>query len=1112
MKRAFVFAAAAAALLLTDATSATAKEAAKKDAAKKEESALASSTFAGLTLRSIGPAMTSGRIADLAVDPTDDKVWWIAGASGGVWKTTNSGTTWTPVFDGEASYSIGALAIDPKNSNVVWVGTGENNNQRSVSYGDGVYRTLDGGKSWKRMGLEHSEHIGRIQIDPRDSRVVWVAAYGPLWSSGGDRGIYRTADGGETWQRVLFVSDDTGFADVLLDPRDPDTVYAAAHQRRRHVWTLVDGGPESGIHKSTDGGKTWRKVDSGLPKGDIGRIGLALSPQDGDVVYAVVEAEGDQGGFFRSSDRGESWEKRSSHSTSGNYYVELVADPHQFDRIYSMDTFLQVSDDGGKSFHGLGEKSKHVDNHVIWVDPKDASHYLVGCDGGLYESFDRASTWRFFENLPITQFYRVGVDDARPFYNVCGGTQDNYSLCGPSRTTRFQGPANEDWEVAQGGDGFWTVADPTDPNIVYAEAQHGALTRFDRKSGENLDIQPQPAAGEAPLRWNWDSPLVLSPHSPTRLYFAANRLFRSDDRGDHWRAISPDLSRQLDRNQLKVMGRIQRPEAVAKNASTSIYGNIVALAESSKVEGLLYVGTDDGLIQVSENGGGDWRRGESFPGVPDRTYVSRLVASRHDANTVYAAFDNHKMGDFKPYVLQSADRGRTWTSIAGDLPARGTVYALVEDPRDPNLLFAGTEFGLFFTPDRGRRWIELEGGLPTVQVRDLAVQERADDLVVATFGRGFYILDDLQPLRGLDEKKLAAPAVLFPPAKGDWYVPGSRIGDRERGFMGETYYTASNPPFGVTFSWYLREAPKTQKEARAEAEKKAIEEKRDIVYPSLAALRAETEEEAPLLALTVLDDAGEVVRRLETKPAKGMQQLTWDLRYPAADPAAKSISTAPFSTPPQGPLAAPGSYRARLEQTVAGKTTLLGETAFEVESLGLATLPAKDRAAVLAWQRQTARLQRAVLGAERYVGELEERLALLRVAFESPQADGVLAGKQDELDSRVRALELELDKISIALSGDRFLRSRNEADLPSISERVGNVVGASFASTAEPTGTQRDAYEIAGKAFSAELVRLRQLVDGELAAVEREAEKVAAPWTPGRFPAWQAEAPTAGSR
>jgi photosystem II stability/assembly factor-like uncharacterized protein len=1075
-----------------------------KEEAKKDEGPLSSATFAGLVLRPIGPALTSGRIADLAVDPTDPKVWWIAAASGGVWKTINSGTTWSPVFDGEGSYSIGAITIDPKNPNVVWVGTGENNNQRSVAYGDGIYRTLDGGKSWKRMGLEKSEHIGRIVVDPRDSRVVWVAAYGPLWSSGGERGVYKSTDFGESWTQVFKVSDDTGIADILLDPREPDTIYAAAHQRRRHVWTLVGGGPESALHKSIDGGKSWRKLESGLPKGEMGRIGLALAPQNPDVVYAIIEAEADQGGFFRSTDRGESWEKRSAHSTSGNYYIEIFADPHQFDRIYSMDTFLQVSDDGGKSFHGLGEKAKHVDNHVIWVDPKDAAHYLVGCDGGLYESFDRGATWRFFENLPLTQFYRVGVDTALPFYNICGGTQDNYTLCGPSRTLRFQGPANEDWETVQGGDGFWTVTDPTDPNIVYAEAQHGALTRFDRKSGENLDIQPQPLAGEPGLRWNWDSPLVLSPHSPTRLYFAANRLFRSEDRGDSWLAISPDLTRQLDRNQLKVMGRIQRPEAVAKNASTSIFGNIVALAESPLAEGLLYIGTDDGLIQVSEDGGTQWRKGERFPGVPDLTYVSRLVASRHDAALVYAAFDNHKMGDFKPYVLRSADRGRTWVSIAGDLPERGTVYALVEDPRDKNLLFAGTEFGLFFTADGGKKWIRLKGGLPTVQVRDLAIQDRDDDLVVATFGRGFYILDDLQALRGLDAAMLDAEAVLFPAGKAQLFVPGSRIGDREKGFLGETYYSAANPPFGATFTWYLKEAPKTRKEARAESEKKAIEEKRDIAYPTLATLRAETEEEAAIVAITVVDDQGATVRRLETKPAKGMQRLTWDLRYPPADPAAKNVVTPPFTAPSQGPLAAPGRYRARLELAAAASTRLLGEVDFEVEPLANATLPAQDRAAVLAWQRKTARLQRAVLGAERFAAELKERLALLRIAVDAPQASGLQASAVPELDARLRAQELALVQIAAALSGDSFLRARNEADPPSISERVMNVVYSSWASTAEPTRTQRDAYAIAGAAFAQALAQLERF-DQVLAAIEKEMESAGAPWTPGRLPVWQLE-------
>jgi photosystem II stability/assembly factor-like uncharacterized protein len=1070
---------------------------------KAEEKPFSSATFAGLAFRGIGPALTSGRIVDLAVDPTDTRVWWIAAASGGVWKTENSGTSWTPVFDGEGSYSIGALAIDPKNPAVVWVGTGENNSQRSVGYGDGVYLTLDSGRSWKNVGLKASEHIGKILVDPRDSRVVYVAAQGPLWKSGGDRGLYKTADRGATWKQVLRISDDTGVSDLAFDPRDPDVLYATAYQRRRHVWTLVDGGPEGGIYKSTDAGATWRKLATGLPeKVDIGRIGLAVSPLDPDIVYALVEAEGDKGGVYRSADRGESWEKRSDYrSESPQYYQELFADPHQLDRIYSADTYFKVSDDGGKTWRRLGERAKHVDNHVLWVDPADARHYLAGCDGGLYESFDRGATWRFFENLPLAQFYRVNVDNAAPVYSVCGGTQDNNSLCGPSRTLRYQGPANEDWVITQTGDGFWTAVDPQDPNIVYAEAQYGAMARFDRRSGEIVDIQPQPGAGEEPLRWNWDTPLLLSVHAPTRLYVAANRVFRSDDRGDTWSVISPDLTRRLDRNQLKVFGKVPRPEAVARGASTSFYGNIVAFAESPRLDGLLYAGTDDSLVQVTEDGGATWRKADKLPGVPELAYVSRLVASRHDAGVVYAAFDDHKAGDFKPYVLRSADRGRTWTSIAGDLPERGTVYALAEDPKDPQLLYAGTEFGVWFSRDSGRRWLRLQGGLPTIAVKDLVIQEREDDLVLATFGRGFYVLDDLSPLRAADEAALAREGQLLPVRPAWLYVPGSRLGDREQGAVGETWYAAPNPPFGAVFTWYLRDAWKSAKEARVEAERKSLEAGQEIEFPPLATLRSESRQEAAKIVITITDSEGATVRRLEAKPEKGIHRLAWDLRRPSAIPAHKEpLEQSPWLPPPLGPLAGPGRYSARLELVADGQTRALGApVTFEVEVLGNATLPAADGEAVRAFQLRTARLQRAVLGAEKLVGELEERLGLVRAAIRDAPALDPAA------DARAHALELELDDLSIALSGDSFLRQLNENTPPAISERVQNVVYSSWFSTAAPTRTQEDAYRIAGEAFAVQLARLKALAEEKLPALERDLERAGAPWTPGRVPDWQLE-------
>ncbi|MFQ5720806.1 MAG: WD40/YVTN/BNR-like repeat-containing protein, partial [Acidobacteriota bacterium] len=627
----------------------------------KDDKRMTADTFAGLVFRSLGPGLVSGRVTDLVVEPGASHHWFVAAASGGVWETTSSGTTWTPLFDREGSFSIGCLALDPTDPLVLWVGTGENNSQRSVSYGDGVYKSVDGGKTWKNLGLVESEHIGKIVIDPRDTDTVYVAAQGPLWRAGGDRGLYKTTDGGRTWEQILEISENTGINEVLLDPRDPDVLYATAYQRRRRVWTLVDGGPESAIYKSTDAGATWTRLGGGLPGEDMGRIGMAISPARPDVIYAIIEAAGDAGGFYRSRDAGESWKKMSDYvSSSPQYYNEIVADPHDVDRVYSMDTFMQVTEDGGAHFSNVGERSKHVDNHVLWIDPLRTDHLLAGCDGGVYDSFDRGKSWRFRANLPITQFYRAAVDNDIPFYNIYGGTQDNATIGGPSRTRSGHGITNADWFVTVFGDGFETQVDPEDPDIVYSEYQHGGLVRFDRLSGERVDIQPQPEAGEPGLRWNWDSPLIISPHSHTRLYFGANRLYRSDDRGDSWRAVSPDLTRQLDRNTLPVMGRVQSVDAVAKNASTSFFGNIVALSESPLVEGLLYAGTDDGLVQVTEDGGVSWRRVDSFPVVPDMTRISDIEASWHDPGSVRVSFDAHKNGDFRPYVLRSDDYGDSW--------------------------------------------------------------------------------------------------------------------------------------------------------------------------------------------------------------------------------------------------------------------------------------------------------------------------------------------------------------------------------------------------------------------------------------------------------------------
>ncbi|HEV8376046.1 MAG TPA: glycosyl hydrolase [Candidatus Polarisedimenticolia bacterium] len=1069
----------------------------------EEKTRLKAETFTGLSFRGIGPAVTSGRVGDLAIHPKDRSTWYVAVASGGVWKTTTAGTTWTPIFDGEGSYSIGSVTLDPRNPLVVWVGTGENNSQRSVGYGNGLYKSTDGGKTWENVGLKSSEHIAKILIDPRDSNVVIVAAQGPLWSSGGDRGLYKTLDGGKSWKQVLKISDNTGITDLVADPRNPDVLFAASYQRRRHVWTLIDGGPESAIHKSTDGGATWKKLEGGLPKEEMGRIALAIAPSDPDVTYALIEAAGKAGGFYRSTDAGGSWKKMGDYvPTSPQYYTEIFPDPRNSERVYSMDTFMQVTEDGGKSFHKVGERYKHVDNHVLWIDPDDTDHLIAGCDGGLYVSFDRGANWEYKANLPVTQFYRVTVDNSEPFYYVYGGTQDNQTLGGPSRNASAHGIVNSDWFVTVGGDGFWSQVDPKDPNIVYSESQYGGLVRFDRRSGEILDIQPQPGRGEEPLRWNWDSPLLISPHSPTRLYFGAQRLFRSEDRGDSWRPVSEDLTRRIDRNALKVMGRIWSVDSVAKNASTSFFGNIVSLSESPKVEGLIYAGSDDGLISVTEDGGKTWRKSEKFSGVPDMTYVSRLNASRHDSEVVYAAFDNHQMGDFKPYLLKSGDRGKTWTSIAGDLPERGSLYALAEDSLKKDLLFAGTEFGVFFTPNGGRKWIQLKGGLPTIAIRDLAVQDRESDLVLATFGRGFYVLDDYSPLRSVSAESVEKEAELFPVKRAWMYVPTRPFGLKEKSFFGEAFYSAANPPFGAVFTYYLKEEIKTTKKTRQEKEKEKIKKGEDVAYPSWEQLKNEDREEDPVILLTIKGEDGSPVRTLSGPVTAGYNRIAWDLRFPPSDPTDLTPPSGddPFQDLPIGPLAAPGSYRVSLAKRVDGKVTPLGEPQrFEAVPLGVGTLPVKDREALAAFQRKTARLQRAVLGAIATAEEARNRLKLLKQALlDTPGAD-------PRLSTEARALEVRLRDLQEALSGDSVRSARNEPTSPSISGRVQQVITGHWTSTSDATGTHRRNYEIAAAEFKDVLDKLRVLVTIDLDRLEKEAEGAGAPWTPGRFPTWTQE-------
>ncbi|MCB0481872.1 MAG: glycosyl hydrolase [Flavobacteriales bacterium] len=1064
---------------------------------EKEKDKLNSNVLSALKFRSVGPALTSGRVSDLAVDPQKPNTWYVAAASGGVWKTVNAGNTWKPLFDKQGSYSIGCVTIDPNNNNVVWVGTGENNNQRSVAYGDGVYKSEDGGSTWKNMGLKASEHIGMIKIDPRNSNRVFVAAYGPLWKEGGDRGLYLTEDGGKTWNKALEVSENNGINEVHFDPRNPDHIYVTAHQRRRHVWTYISGGPESAIYKSVDGGKTFDKLSNGLPKGDVGRIALAISPQNPDVIYALIEATPETGGTYKSKDRGASWSKVNKYCSSGNYYVELVCDPHQFDRLYSMDTWTQVSDDGGATWKPIGEKSKHVDNHCMWIDPNDPEHYVMGCDGGIYESFDKAKTWGFKANLPITQFYKVTVDNAEPFYNIAGGTQDNFSLIGPSQTTNAAGIVNSDWVVTKGGDGFESAIDPKDPNIVYAQSQYGYLVRYDKASGEMVDIKPMHGKNESPYRWNWDAPLIISPHNNKRLYFAANKVFRSDDQGNTWKTISFDLTRQIDRNKLPVMGRVWGMDAIAKNESTTIYGNIVALSESPIQENLLYVGTDDGLLQITQDGGENWKKIESVSGVPEKTYVNMLLASQHSENTAYAVFNNHKNGDFKPYVYRSRDKGATWTNMSGNLPERGSVYCIAEDHVDPNLLFVGTEFGVFFTNDGGAKWVQLKAGLPTIAVRDLEIQSRENDLVLGTFGRGFYVLDDYSPLRSVTEDKLKnSIAIVFPVKDGAMFIQSTPLGRRGKTFQGESYFTTPNPEIGAVITYYMKDKLKTLKEERQEREAKLIKDKNDVPYPSPEEIRAEDNEDAPYLIFTIRDANNKVVRKIKRSPTSGLSRFVWDLRLDTESPVSLEEKTPKniYEGYDFGRMALPGKYTVSLSQYHRGKIQDLTEPiGFSLKFLEINKQISFDRTAVESFASKLADLRNNAAKANKAISDFENRIKYLKQAVITTP-DAGLAILED-----LNKIQQHLEQLSIKMNGDRSLSKREFETPSSINERVGTAVYYLWRTTSAPTTTQREQYELAKSDLA--------FVNGELKTIKTQVIDIqnqlsdkGAGYTPGWLP------------
>lgn len=1067
-------------------------------AEKKQKSVLNDTTFAGLKFRAIGPALMSGRIADIAIHPEDNNTWYVAVGSGGVWKTENAATTWKPIFDDQPSYSTGCVTIDPGNPHVIWVGTGENIGGRHVGYGDGIYRSQDGGASWKNMGLKKSEHISKIIIHPENPDIIWVAAQGPLWAKGGERGLYKSKDGGNSWNKVLGDDEWIGVTDLVIDPDNSKWLYAATWQRHRNVAAFMGGGPGSGLHRSKDGGDTWEKLSSGLPGGNMGKIGLAISPQNPDVLYAAIELDLKKGGLYRSENRGASWEKMSDavanpNATGPHYYQELVASPHQFDLIYLLDVRVQVSKDGGKTFKIMQEKHKHSDNHAMVFRQDDPDYILMGTDGGLYESFDLAKNWRFIPNLPLTQYYKVALDDTEPFYNIYGGTQDNNTQGGPSRTDNYHGIRNSDWFITMWGDGHQPATEPGNPDIMYSEWQQGNLMRVDRTTGEFVYIKPQPEAGEDFERYNWDAPILISPHSPTRLYFASQRVWRSEDRGDTWTAISADLTRDQERITLPIMGKTQSWDSPWDVGAMSNYNTITSLAESPKQAGLIYAGTDDGIIQVTENGGQAWAKIEvgNLPGVPKTAFVNDIKADLYDANTAYIALDNHKFGDLNPYLFKTTNHGKSWKSIKGNLPDRTLVWRLVQDHVKPELLFAATEFGIYFTIDGGGNWVKLKGNVPTISFRDLAIQRRENDLVGASFGRGFFVFDDYSVLRDVTEAQLKREATLFSTRKAWWYIKRPVLSFDTKASQGAGFFSAPNPPFGAVFTYYLADDIKTKKQVRRKNEKELTKKKANMPFPGWDALETERRQEEPTMQLTVKDMAGNVIRRVEGPAKKGFHRVAWDLRLPATD--AIDIGEDFEKAKPVGAMAAPGDYTVMLSKRVNGVTTDLSEPMpFKVERLHKGALKSTDPIQTAAFWQELATLDKSMTAAKKALANTMKKVSAMQVALSRTQTGS------GTLDKTIHDLNQALLNIEEQMGGNKSKRQIGERNNPTAQARLDHATLGTWNSTYGPTPAHKRSLELARKQFGELKTKLQNILTSDLPKAEKALVDAGAPWITGQ--------------
>ncbi|HET7276055.1 MAG TPA: hypothetical protein VFI91_12875, partial [Longimicrobiaceae bacterium] len=863
-----------------------------------QQPVLRSETLAGLELRTIGPANMSGRFVDLAVVEEDPYTFYAASATGGVWKTVNNGVTWDPVFQEQGTHSVGDIAVHQRDTSVVWVGTGERANRQSNSWGDGVYKSADGGESWTHMGLEETRHIGRIRMHPANPDIVYVAAIGHLWGPNEERGLYKSVDGGETWEKILYVDENTGIIDVAVDPEQPNILYAASYQRRRTPFGFHGGGPGSALWKSTDAGETWRKLTTGLPGGTWGRIGIDIYDADPRIVYISLEKgyrfnastayveRGHDAGVFRSDDRGESWTLMSDWNPRPMYASQILVDPND-DCVIYMENAFSRSTDCGKTFEVL-DQTLHGDDRFLWVDPDDSRHLIKADDGGIGISYDGAETWLYITNLPVSQFYRVAVDNQNP-YNIYGGLQDNGSWVGPNATYRREGVLNEDWTRTGGGDGFLSLPDTVDTNIFYSESQYLGLVKRDRRTWEAQSIRPGDPRGHIGERrnfdWffagdpigelenamapaNWDGPYLISPHNNEVLYAGTDHLWKSTDQGVTWIDLG-GMTSETDRRDLKIMGQAVGDSVPSIDDGAPYWPTVTVIAESPVQEGVLYAGTDDGRLRGSRDGGATWTDLHPLlPGLPEMAWVNGIEASRYAPGRVYVVINNYRNDDYGNYLYRSDDYGQTWRSIVGDLPAERVLRTVREDPRNPDVLWLGSELGVFVTTNAGAHWVELDNNLPTLAINDLVIHPRDNDLILGTHGRGVWILDQVNAIQEMTPAVLTSDAHLFTiePAEQIRYAG-------EKAHTGDMIFRGENPPAGAIIDFYLREAP-----------------------------------DSGDVAITIHDASGVEINRLELEAAAGINRAIWDLHY-------ASLPAAPGRRGrggPDGPLVVPGTYTARL--------------------------------------------------------------------------------------------------------------------------------------------------------------------------------------------------------